>query len=281
MLMHGEWGRGDFVAALTHDRAPLIGFAVALGLALAARLLRVGWLPVFAAGTGVLAGWYAALGGIWITAPHGLPERLPLLAVGEVLIGFATLRLAPRRGWLGLLLAALASGWWLAGAPRSHAALLAAWPAALGVAAAVLLAGRAVLAQRLGSFSVAVAGIALAAALHLAAAPALWTTLALVAGFAGLPLAALPGMAGLVLLPLATDIAATAAAADLTAGRLPRGGVSAIDAAAAAPLIVLWLGPALSRRLGQIGSAAGPAGPVLAAGAAVGLAWVWLRFAPR
>jgi hypothetical protein len=57
--------------------------------------------------------------------------------------------------------------------------------------------------------------------------------------------------------------------------------VSAIDAAAAAPLIVLWLGPALSRRLGQIGSAAGPAGPVLAAGAAVGLAWVWLRFAPR
>ena len=235
MLMHGEWGRGDFVAALTHDRAPLIGFAVALGLALAARLLRVGWLPVFAAGTGVLAGWYAALGGIWITAPHGLPERLPLLAVGAVLIGFATLRLAPRRGWLGLLLAALASGWWLAGAPRSHAALLAAWPAALGVAAAVLLAGRAVLAQRprraaLDEARLELDDDALAAALHLAAAPALWTTLALVAGFAGLPLAALPGMAGLVLLPLATDIAATAAAADLTAGRLPRGGVSAIDA---------------------------------------------------
>ncbi len=281
MLMHGEWGRGDFVALLTQLRAPLIGFAVALGLTLAARVLRAGALAIVAAGVGVFAGWCVALGGVWITAPHSLPERLPLLAVGAVLIGFATVRVAPRRGWLGLLAAALAAGWWLAGAPRTQASLLAVWQTALGVAAAVGIAGHPVLARRLGSFSVAAAGLALAASLHLATAPVPWTTLALATGLAGLPLVVLPGVAGLVLLPLATDIVATAAGADLTAGRLARGGLSAIDAATVSPLIVLWLAPALSGRLGQIGRAAGPVGAVLAAAVAVGFAWGWLRFAPH
>jgi hypothetical protein len=279
--MHGEWGRGDFVALLTQYRAPVIGFAVALGLALAGRLLRVASLGTVAAGAGAFAGWCVSLGGVWIAAPHSLPERLPLLAAGAALIGLATLRLAPRRGWLGLLATALAAGWWLAGAPRSHIALIATWPTATGVAAAVLLAGHPVLARRLGSFSVAAAGLALAASLHLAAAPAPWMTLALAAGLAGLPLVVLPGMAGLVMLPLATDIAATAAGADLTAGRLSRGGLSVIDAAAVSPLIVLWLTPALSGRLGQVGRAAAPVGAILAAAVAVGLAWAWLRFAPH
>jgi hypothetical protein len=279
--MHGEWGRGDFVALLNQLRAPLIGFAVVLGLTLAARMLRAGMLAIVAAGTGVFAGWCVALGGAWIMAPHSLPERLPALAAGAVLIGFATLRVAPRRGWIGLVAAALAAGWWLAGAPRSHASLLVVWPTALGVAAAILLAGHPVLARRLGPFSVAAAGLALAASLHVAGAPVPWTTLALTTGLAGLPLVVLPGAAGLVLLPLATDIAATAAGADLTIGRLARGGLSAIDVAAVSPLIVLWLAPALSGRLGQIGRAAGPVGAVLAAALAVGLAWSWQRFAPH
>ena len=49
---------------------PLIAFAVALGLALAGRFLRVGLLAAAAGGAGVVAGWYAVTGRLWALPPR-------------------------------------------------------------------------------------------------------------------------------------------------------------------------------------------------------------------
>ena len=79
-----------------------------------------------------------------------------------------------------MLLAALAAGWLLSGAPRHLAALRASWPIGLGVALAVLLFACDPGRQALDPLRLALAGLTLAAALHVAGAPPVWTQLALV-----------------------------------------------------------------------------------------------------
>ena len=149
---------------------PLIAFAVALGLALAGRFLRVGLLAAAAGGAGVVAGgtWSPAGSG-WLS-PTASVDALTGLAAIALLIGMLCAWLGPGRlAWIGMLLAALAAGWLLSGAPRHPAALRASWPIGLGVALAVLLFARALAGQALDRLRLALAGLTLAAALHVRA----------------------------------------------------------------------------------------------------------------
>ena len=109
-------------------RGAAAGLVVALGWAGLFRLLRRPELAGLGAGLGLAVGWVLTLG-LLTGSPRQLPERLPALAVGGVLVGLV-LVLAGRRGWLGAVLAALGvfgAAWWLAGGPLSQADLAAKW----------------------------------------------------------------------------------------------------------------------------------------------------------
>ena len=87
---------------------PLIAFAVALGLALAGRFLRVGLLAAAAGGGGVVAGWYAVTGRLWVLSTMVSVDVLTGLAAIVLLIGLLCAWLGPGRlAWIGMLLAAL------------------------------------------------------------------------------------------------------------------------------------------------------------------------------
>jgi hypothetical protein len=97
---------------------PLIAFAVALGLAAAGRFLRVALLAAAAGGAGVVAGWYALTGRFWLATQPSV-DALTGLAAVALLIGLVFTWLGPgRQAWIGILLASLAAGWLLSGAPR-------------------------------------------------------------------------------------------------------------------------------------------------------------------
>jgi hypothetical protein len=118
---------------------PLIAFAVALGIAVAGRFLRVELLAAAAGGAGVVAGWYAVTGRLWALSTTASVDALTGLAAIVLLIGILCAWLGPGRlAWIGMLLAALAAGWLLP-ARRSFGALRASWPIGLGVALAVLV----------------------------------------------------------------------------------------------------------------------------------------------
>jgi hypothetical protein len=223
-------------------RGAALAFAVALGWALAALRLRPR-LVVMAAGLGVLAGWWLTFGLLTAT-PRQLPERLPLLALGLVLLaGFGSGVPVRGRG-VGLALTALgaaAAGWWMAGAPMTGADLRRAAPVLAGVAAAALL-----LALRgTGRWRSAVAAGALLAGLVGAAAPGPWLVLGAALLAACLGAAAIgPGPATPVgALPAAGAVAALAALPVLARG------TGADWAAALVPVAALGLGPVLARAL--------------------------------
>lgn len=274
----------------------MIAALASLGLILAGRLLGTGWLGGIAGGSGVVAGWVALTGpprlglgsfslgsfnpgrfdlAATSLAPHAPIGRLVPLALAAVAAGLVLGLLAPRRGRLAALLAlAAACGWWLAGAPLARAGLVMAWPAMLAIA---LLA---VLVQRLTPSAEAVScgGAALAAALYLVHAPPLWPMLALVPAASALALVVLPAAAGPALPALTVDLAAIIAVPVLAEGRLAQGGFAAMETAALAPLLALWLLARITPRLGFAGRLAGPAAAVLAAGGAAtaaGFAAAW------
>lgn len=250
-------------------RGAALAFAVALGWALAALRLRPR-LVALAAGLGVLAGWWLTFGLLTAT-PRQLPERLPLLALGLVLLAGLGSGLAARGRGAGLALAATgaaAAGWWMAGAPATAADLRRAAPVLAGVAAAALL-----LALRgTGRWSPSVAAAALLAGLVGAAAPGPWVVLgaALLAACLGAVAVRPPSAAPLGVLPAAGAVAAL--------GVLPvlaRGG-GADWAAALAPLAALGLGPLLARALPwKVGE---PLAAALAAAPFVGISF-FLRWA--
>ena len=254
---------------------PLIAFAVALGLAAAGRFLRLGPLAAAAGGAGVLVGWYAVTGRLWVVSPPVSIGELTAIAAVALLIGLLC-------SWsgrahvavAGMLLAALAAGWLLSGAPRHQAALRASWPIGIGTALAVLLFARALSDRALAPLRPALAGLTLAAALHVAGAASIWTELALVPGLAALAMLALPPMPGMVALPVAVDIGALASLSVLALGRLPRLGFGAVDAAALSPLLAVWLLPRTQDRLRFAGRAAPVAGGLLAGALAVGCVWL-------
>jgi hypothetical protein len=238
-------------------RAP----ALALAVALIARFMRINALAMAAAGLGAAAGW-AWLVGVPAELPRLLPQRLPALALAAALGAWLADAGPP---WLRTALPVLLGagcGWWLAGAPLHHAALMHAWPNMLGIALAVVA-----LAQLLAgddAIRAAAAAFALWAALWIVRAPAEPTALALVP--LGATVALTPRMAAPAQLASAVIVAGAAATAVLEAGRLARGGFGPVECAALAPLLAAWLPPRLSR----IGRAA-PGG---AAAIAVGTAWI-------
>jgi hypothetical protein len=263
------------IAEWQHFHGPLIAFAVALILALAGRFLRVGLLAAAAGGAGVVAGWYAITGRLWVTQPQPSVDKLTEVAVGALLIGLLCYWLGPgRRAWIGVLFAALVAGWLLAGTPRDQASLRAGWPIGLGVALATLLFAYSLTLKTPGPLRLALAGLTLATALHVAGAPPLWTQLALVPGLAALAMFALPPMPGLGTLAVAVDVAALACLAAIILGRLPRLGLAATDAAALSPLLAVWLQPRTAERLGRLGRAAPVVGSVVAGALAVGCVWL-------
>jgi hypothetical protein len=275
MPMHlAQWG--EF-------RGPLVAFAVALGLALASRVLRIGLLAAAAGGAGVVAGWYAVIGRLWVLPPQPSVDSLTALSAIALLIALLCTWLdgSGRHAWFGALLAALAAGWLLSGAPRHLAALRMSWPIGLGVVVAVLLFARVLTAKAVEPLRLALAGLTLTAALHVAGASSMWTQLALVPGLAALAMFALPAMPGLAALPLIVDVAALGCLAAITLGRLPRLGFAPTDAAALSPLLAAWLQPYATERLRGVGRAAPLAGSLMAGAITVGCVWLARRLLSR
>jgi hypothetical protein len=258
------------IADWQHFHGPLIAFGVALGLAVLGRFLRAGLVAAAAGSVGVLAGWFVLTGRFWAIPPPVSVDTLTGLALAALLIGLlCAWRGQERLASVGMLVAALAAGWLLAGVPRHLAALRASWPIGLAVALAALVFTRALAEPT----RLALAGLTLAAALHVAGTPPIWTQLALVPGLAALALFALATAPGLVALPVAVDIAGLASLSVIVMGRLPRLGFAPVDAAALSPLLAVWLLPRAEERLRRIGRAAPLAGGLLAGVIAVGCVW--------
>ncbi len=278
MPIHFDWDR-PWLPAVPHDfRGPLIGFAVALALAFAARFLRSGLLATASCGAGVVAGWYAVTGRLWVTSPRPSVDHLPLVAAVALGVGVLCAWLGRSRGMLlGVILTAAFTGWWLCGAPRSRPDLLQAWPIGLGVGVAVVLYARGLAADAPDPLRLALTGLTMAAAFHVVMLPPIWIQLALVPALVSLALFALPVVPGLAGLPVAADIAAVGSLAVIDLGRLPHLRVGAVDIAAMAPLLALWLAPHLTGRLRFAGRAASASAGVLAALLAIGAAWIAMR----
>jgi hypothetical protein len=261
------------LGALSVCRGPLVALAVALVLALAGRSLRVGVLAAAAGGAGVVAGWFAITGRLWVVSPQVSVDVVTELAAIALLLGLLCTWLgAGRWSVLATLLAALAAGWLLSGGPRHQAALRASWPVGLVVVVAVILA-RILIDRGMEPLRLVLAALTLAAALHVAGAPSIWVQLALVPAAAGLAMLALPAMPALVALPVAVDIAALACLVAIAIGRLPHLGFAAADAAAFSPLLAAWLLPRITDRLGRLGRIAPVLGCLFAGAIAVGIVW--------
>jgi hypothetical protein len=263
------------IAEWQEFNGPLMAFAVALGLATLGRFLRIGLIAAAAGGAGVIAGWYAITGRLWAISAVVSVNELTGIAVVALLIGLlCTWQARAHVAVIGMLLAACAAGWFLSGAPRHQAALRASWPIGLGTVLAVLLFARASSDRALAPLRLAVAGLTLTAALHVAGAPPIWTQLALAPGLAALAMLALPPMPGTAALPVAVDIGALASLGVIALGRLPRLGFSPVDAAALSPLLGVWLLPHTQDRLLFAGRAAPLAGGVVAGAIAIGCVWL-------
>jgi len=97
----------------------LIAFAVALGLAVTGRLLKLGVPAAAAGGAGVMAGWYSITGRLWMISPPVSVNELTGIGAVALLIGLLC-------AWhgrahvaaAGMFPAALVAGWFFSGAPR-------------------------------------------------------------------------------------------------------------------------------------------------------------------
>lgn len=242
--------------------ALLVGFA---GAALLGARAGAGWaglaLPLAA-----LAGFVVTLGGI-SASPRQLPERLPLLAAA-VALGALLLAAVPRT-WVALPLLAVAAvggGWWVAGAPLWPEDIQRAAPVWLVLALVIPVLYR----EGAGPWRAQMAVLALLAAIWAAATPGPWWLMALVLAAAALPLV----VAGTAMAE-AGRLALAPLLATLMAGPVLARGAPADWIAAAAPLVVLLLGPRLAGR-----RAAWQAPLVLALCAALpaALAWAAVRW---
>ena len=270
------------LAAWHQFHGPLIAFAVTAVLAGAGRFLRIELLASGAGGAGVAAGWYAVTDRFWVSSPVPLAPALAEFAALTLLIALLCSWLGPnRRSLVAMVLTALASGWFLSGAPRGEAAVLASWPIGVAGILGVLLFLRLLIVHGVVPLYLGLAGLTLAAGLYIAGAPTFWTQLALVPGFAGLALLILPSTDMQIALPVIVDMATLAALAVLVTGRLPRLAFAATDAAALSPLLAIWLAPRAAERVRTAGRAAPLAGSLIAGVIAVGCVWLARRLLRR
>jgi hypothetical protein len=261
-------GRGTIVALAHEFRAPLFALGVALALRLAGVALKRDWLVALACGGGLLAGWWVLTGHGFsadaLLAPHSAAGRLILVALAGALVALASAMALAGRGLMPVVLA-LFTGWWLSGGPHSLAGLERTWPVLTCVALVVWAACR--LLEDGDFWRALAAALALCVSLFAVGAGPFWLLLALVPAASLVALAPGGRMPTGALLPAAAGMMAAGSAAVLVAGRLPHEGIGRIDIAAAAPLLVLWLGP-------RLGRAAPPVASLLAALIAVALATV-------
>jgi hypothetical protein len=274
MPLHITWTGAGLFHQWHPFRGPLIGFAAALALALLGRILRVQLLAVAAGGVGVVAGWYAITGALWVMPPPVTVDVLTGLAAAGLIIGLVAVRLGPASGaTAAALVAGVLAGWWLSGAPRHMAAVHASWPIALGVGVVTTLFVRTLATGESQLLRLALSGLTMAASLHVVGVQSEWVQLALVPGVAALALLVVPPMPGIGLLPVALDIVAVGGTAILALGRLPRVGFGVVDLAVVSPLLGLWLAPHTAARLRFAGRAAPLVASVLAGSIAVGIVW--------
>jgi hypothetical protein len=239
--------------------APVLALCVAL---LWAVLLRRGRWAALCLPLGALLGFAWVMGG-FSASPRQVPERLPMLALGALLLAVP---LAWRPGgWVGgalVLLAGAATGWWMAGAPMTEADLRRVIPVLLLLGLLVALLHR----EAAGPWRAQAAALALLAGLWAAGAAGPWVLLALVLLGATLPLALAAGpLPEAGRLPLMMLLVALLASPILTRG------APADWMAALAPLAVLLLAPRLAGR-----RAAWQAPLVLLGCAAPAVALAWL-----
>lgn len=256
-------------------RGPLIGLATALVLALLGRFLRIQLLAVAAGGVGVVAGWYAITGALWVMPPPVTVDVLTGIAGAGLIIGLVAVRLGPGSSAMaGLLAAGVLAGWWLSGAPRHLAAVHAtSWPITLGVCVMTALFVRTLAAGESQSLRLVLSGLTMAASLHVVGVQSEWVQLALVPGVAALALLVAPPMPGIGVLPVALDIVAVGSTAVLALGRLPRLGFGVVDLAVLSPLLALWLAPHTATRVRFAGRTAPLIANLVAGAIAVGVVW--------
>lgn len=239
--------------------APLLALCVAL---LWAVMLRRGRWGVLALPLGAVLGFAWVMGG-FSASPRQLPERMPLLAMGALLLALP-LAAGLRGGFAGVLvlLGGAATGWWMAGAPLTEADLRRVIPVLVVLGLLVPLLHR----EASGPWRAPIAALALALGLWAAGAPGPWLLLALALLGAGLPLFFLgQPLAEAARLPFAMLLAA------ILAGGLLMRGAPADWMAALAPLGALLLGATPTGR-----RAAWQAPLLLLAAAAPGVALAWL-----
>jgi hypothetical protein len=262
--------------------APLIALAMTLGVILAARFLRIGQLGTAAGGLGLVAGWYLLTGRLWpVQAAHSVDQ----LGAVAVITLFAALVCdwlgSGRSAWISRLVAAVVTAWLLIGAPRHPAALRVEWPIGLAAAGSVLVFARLLADDASDVPRLALAGLTLAAALHIIGVSPAWTQLALVPAVAALAMLTLPSPPGAAALPLATGTAALCCVVAINLGRLARLGFNQADAAALSPLLAVLLQPNAAGRCQGLGRAATLAGCILAGAIAVGCVWLARQALPR
>jgi hypothetical protein len=280
MLLHMEWAHGEFAVFAHANRGPLLGFTVALVLALAARFTRAVWLGRAAGGAGILAGWYAISGEPWVLLPRQPLDRLPLFALATLLIGLAAIRFRLlRERAASLFLMAVVAAWWLPGGPYQPAEFWHIWPFALAAGLCVPLFSW-VLAGQASPMRGVLAGLTLAVSLHVAQAPPFWTLFVLTPAFASLGLLVLPRLSADEALPLAADLGAIASVVIIVAGRLPRHVIGPFDVAALSPLLALLLVSNLVQRLRFTAHLAPLLGYIAAGALGVGATWVALLLLP-
>ncbi|MBY0336233.1 MAG: hypothetical protein K2X11_06440 [Acetobacteraceae bacterium] len=236
----------SILAAFDAFRGPLIALAAGLAWAGLMAALRRPGLASLGLPVALIAGAIAVMGPV-TASPRQLPERVPGLALALLLLALP-LVLAPKRPVMAALgaVAALFTGWWVAGAPLHGADAVRAAPVFVTMA---LLAGLLLLEAR-DRWRCLLAAVALAAALWASGVVGPWLMLGLVLAAAAVALAVGPGPAAwLAFAPML---------ALLAAGPVLARGAPADWMALATPLCALLIGGRL------------------AAGAKGGRAWAWL-----
>ncbi|HYF06045.1 MAG TPA: hypothetical protein VD970_00350 [Acetobacteraceae bacterium] len=217
----------------------VLGFVIGLLAALLLRAMRRPVLAGIAAPLGLCAAWITTLG-LVTASPRQLAERLPLLALGALLLGLPAAAARPVLLWPLVAIGAAGAGWWMGGAPLTAAdlgrAALVIGVVAAGTVLAFLLMGEA--------WQALAGSLALAAAFAVAPLPGpqLALALGLAAAVAGAWIGGAASGAGLAL-PLAMALASLAALPPLARG------ATADWLVVAAPAAALLLGPLAARRM--------------------------------
>jgi hypothetical protein len=273
--MHSGFDKATLLALAQQYHAPLIALAVAIVVTVVARVGRSLPAAIAASGIGTAVGWFLLGTRGFSLSPRTPADRLAMLATGAAILTVAATKVMPRVGpWPPRLVLALATGWWMGGAPLTQAGLIAAWPTGGGIAVAAGIALWLTSGAAADTLLLLCGTGTLAAALWLSGAPAIWPQFALVLAAASVPpvqWARLPGAASFT---VATSLGALAA----SIGQVPHDAFRTIDAACLSSALALWLMPRIAFRLHRAGRAGPAIAALIAGGLAVAAVWGLMRW---